>query len=116
MTNSTERLVAAGVSVAVIVRDGGVRVEVAGELDAMNADAFAAAVVMHCEPARCRVVIDAAGLDFIDSAGLRAFVRILGHVRGCGGDIAVRDPNPSVRRVLDITGFPTLPGATVSGD
>jgi anti-anti-sigma factor len=49
-----------------------------------------------------RLVFDLSGLDYLSSAGIRCFVRARKAVEPGGGTVAVVNPQPSVRKVLDI--------------
>jgi anti-sigma B factor antagonist len=51
------------------------------------------------------VIIDASGLEFCDSAGLSAFVRISNQLESHAGRLAIARPTVSVRRVLEVTGL-----------
>ena len=54
------------------------------------------------------IVIDLSGLDFIDSTGLGVLVGALKRARAGGGDVTLRGPQPSILKVLEITGLVTL--------
>ena len=49
-----------------------------------------------------RLVFDLSGLEYLSSAGIRCFVRARKVVEPGGGTVAVVNPQPSVRKVLDI--------------
>ena len=72
-----------------------------GELDLMHAAAVAAAlrVVAAREP---RIIVDLAGLQFIDASGIAALSRGRKHARNAGGDLLLAAPQRMVRRVLAI--------------
>ena len=50
------------------------------------------------------VVVDATGLNFIDSSGLRALLSAREQLEGAGVSLQVTDLSPAVERVLDMTG------------
>jgi anti-sigma B factor antagonist len=52
-----------------------------------------------------RVVIDAAGLGFIDSSAISELLRVRQVVVDNGGDVSIVNAGASVRRVLEITGL-----------
>jgi anti-anti-sigma factor len=106
-------MLGAGVAVSVRRQDGDVFVSVAGELDAYNALAFAGNVLTYCAQAPCQVIIDAAKLDFIDSAGIQGLMRILHEVHAGGGEVFVQAASESVHRILEITGFARMPAVHV---
>lgn len=72
-----------------------------GELDLMDAAAAAAAlgVVAAREP---RIIVDLAGLEFMDASGVAALSRGRKHARNAGGDLLLAAPQRQVRRVLAI--------------
>lgn len=85
-----------------------VTVFLSGELDLCTAPSFAEALVSaDADRANC-LVIDLAGLRFIDSSGLRELVVALKRRRGRGGEIVLRSPGPSTLRVLDMVGLSQL--------
>ena len=106
-------MVGSGVAVSVRRQDGDVFVTVAGELDAYNALAFAANVLGYCDDGPCHVIIDAAELDFIDSAGIQGLMRILHDVHAKDGEVTIRRATDSVDRILEVTGFARMPAVHV---
>jgi anti-anti-sigma factor len=49
-----------------------------------------------------RLVFDASGLDYLSSAGIRCFIRARKAIEPGGGSVAIVNPQPPVRKVLDI--------------
>jgi anti-sigma B factor antagonist len=82
--------------------DGYVIVALRGELDVLDAAGVAGALeaVTAREP---RVIVDLAGLDFIDASGLAALVSGWKHARHAGGDLLLAAPQLRVLRVLAAT-------------
>ena len=74
-----------------------------GELDLLDAGAVAAALgaVAGREP---RIIVDLAGLEFIDASGIAALSIGRRHARHAGGDLLLAAPQGLVRRVLAIIG------------
>ena len=73
-----------------------------GELDV--ADAAAVAAQLTDAAARDRVlIVDLAGLDYIDSSGLAALACARAHARQAGGDLLLAAPQRQVQRILAIT-------------
>ena len=72
-----------------------------GELDLMHAPAVAAGlgVIAAREP---RIIVDLAGLQFIDASGVAALSRGRRYARNAGGDLLLAAPQRMVRRVLAI--------------
>ena len=80
---------------------GYVVVALYGELDLVDAAAVAAALraVAAREP---RIIVDLAGLEFIDASGVAALSRGRRHARNAGGDLLLAAPQRRVQVVLAI--------------
>jgi anti-anti-sigma factor len=91
-------------SVGLSFRECGGHVVVAlrGELDLVDAAGVAAALlaVAGREP---NIVVDLAGLEFIDASGVAALARGRAHARHAGGDLLLAAPRQQVLRVLAVT-------------
>ena len=87
-----------------------------GELDLADVPAVEShliAAVAACGPS---VIVDMAGLEFIDCCGLGVLVRVLKWTRAGGGDMFLAAPPQHVRRILRLTAligvfplYPTVP-------
>jgi anti-sigma B factor antagonist len=83
-------------------RDGQVIVALRGVLDV--ADAVSVAAALTAVAARQRdIIIDLAGLEFIDSSGVAALVRGRRQARYAGGELLLAAPQQQVLRVLTLT-------------
>ena len=51
------------------------------------------------------LVLDMAGIEFVDSSGLGALVGCLKAARQAGGDLRIANVGPQVRMVLQLTGM-----------
>ena len=73
-----------------------------GELDLVDAVGVAAALaaVAAREP---QIIVDLAGLEFIDSSGVAALAHGRKQARNAGGDLLLAAPQQGVLRVLTIT-------------
>jgi anti-anti-sigma factor len=49
-----------------------------------------------------RLVFDLSRLEYLSSAGIRCFIRARKAIEAGGGKVAIVNPQPSVRKVLDI--------------
>jgi anti-sigma B factor antagonist len=80
---------------------GHVVIALRGELDLADAAAVASALgsVAAREP---RIIVDLAGLEFIDASGVAALSRGRQRARDAGGDLLLAAPQRQVRRVLAI--------------
>jgi anti-sigma B factor antagonist len=76
-------------------------IELAGELDLATAP-HVASVLDRMMVIPDHIVIEAGGLTFIDSTGLRLLLRVSDLV---GGRVELRDAGLQVRRLLEITGM-----------
>jgi len=82
--------------------DGQVIVALRGVLDV--ADAVSVAAALTAVAARERdIIIDLAGLEFIDSSGVAALVRGRRQARHAGGELLLAAPQQQVLRVLTLT-------------
>jgi anti-sigma B factor antagonist len=82
--------------------DGHTVVALRGELDLADAAAVAAALTGIAARAP-GIIVDLAGLEFIDSCGVAALARGRRQARQDGGDLMLAAPQQKVRRVLAIT-------------
>jgi anti-sigma B factor antagonist len=82
--------------------DGRVIASLRGELDVADAASVAAALIAVAASHR-EIIIDLAGLEFIDSSGLAALVRVRKHARHAGGDLLLAAPQRQVLQVLTLT-------------
>ena len=83
---------------------------VSGELDMAAADDFRAFAASVVDPTR-EVVLDMADLEFIDSAGMRAILRMAETV--CPHGLVLRWPQDNVLRALELLGVETIAGIRV---
>jgi anti-sigma B factor antagonist len=80
-------------------RDGHLLITLRGELDLVDADAVATAL-MAAADGEPRIVVYLARLDFIDVTGVAALVRARKHARRAGGDLLLAAPRPQMMRLL----------------
>ena len=91
-------------AVAVDGAGGGVRtLRPTGELDIGTAPKLESALLEGREPGD-RVVLDLAGLEFIDSTGLRVIVHAVAAAANDGWELRLRQGGRAVRRVFEISG------------
>ena len=74
-----------------------------GELDAFTVSQFRQALAELASTPR--LLIDMAGVPFVDSAGLGALIGGIRRSREMGGDVAVSCSRPTLTRLLRTTGF-----------
>lgn len=80
-------------------------VSVRGELDVADAPGVASHLITAAAVYGSWVIVDLAGLHFIDAAGLGVLVRALARARRSGGDLPLAAPQGPVRTVLTATGL-----------
>jgi anti-sigma B factor antagonist len=94
--------------------DGQALVALRGELDVLEAASVAAALVAVVARVP-EIIIDLAGLEFIDSSGAAALVLARKEARRAGGDLLLVAPQEQVLQFLNVTGlidaFPVLASA-----
>lgn len=76
-----------------------------GRLDSTNAADTEAQILAQIEAGRPRIVVDASGLDYLSSAGLRVFLVVAKRVKAAGGALALHSLTDHVREVFEISGF-----------
>lgn len=75
---------------------------VSGEIDAHTAPSLATAMAAAD---RTDLTLDLAGVEFIDSSGLRVLIEAHRRASDTGGALRLTKPSDSVRRLLDISGL-----------
>src|SRR6476660_3877928 len=74
----------------------------AGRLDSTTATELEAVLDRVLKKAPPRLVFDLSKLEYLSSAGIRCFVRARKALEPGGGKVAIVNPQPPVRKVLDI--------------
>jgi anti-sigma B factor antagonist len=97
-------------------RGGTPLVEVFGDVDVATSAEFRAALLEALDRGNGTLVVDFAGLDFIDSSGLGVLVGTLKRARERGGSVRIEHPAPSARKILAITGLLELFGLEDDGE
>jgi anti-sigma B factor antagonist len=80
-------------------------VALCGELDLLDTSDVAAHLIAAVAAYGPSIIVDLAGLKFIDSCGLGVLVRALRWTRESGGDLSLAAPRRQVRQVLRSTGL-----------
>jgi anti-sigma B factor antagonist len=89
-----------------VVHDGVVtRIVPVGEIDMASANTFetVAGQVLLAHPER--IELDLAGVEFIDSSGLRSIVQLRGRAQLDSIEVCVTGLSPAAERVLELTGL-----------
>jgi len=78
-------------------------IALAGRLDSSTAPELEAVLDRVLKNARLpRLVFDLSKLEYLSSAGIRCFIRARKAIEPGGGKVAIVNPQPAVRKVLDI--------------
>jgi anti-sigma B factor antagonist len=88
--------------------DGETVVSAAGELDVNTAPDLREQLARLIADGTRLVVVDLSEVSFVDSTALSVLVSALKRLRQANGDLELASPNPSVRRVFEITGLTRL--------
>lgn len=83
-------------------------VAAAGAIDSKTAPELEKALLKLLGEKKREIVLDLARLDYVASAGLRVFVMVGKRLQADGGRLALCSVNPSVMKVLEVSGFVTL--------
>jgi len=82
--------------------DGGVKFELAGEVDMHNSPGVRDHLLEAAERKAPLVVVDLARVEYIDSSGLATLVECLQHMAGYGGKLALVGATKPTRDVFSI--------------
>lgn len=84
------------------------RVAVIGELDIATAPKFINTISDLTRDGIRAIEVNCGAVEFLDSAGVRALVVSRNEASKLGAHLAVVEPSPPVRRVLEMTGLAPL--------
>ena len=88
--------------------EGTALVELVGELEVVSVEEFSVRMADLDGGGRSHVVIDVAGITFIDSSGINALIRAVRSVEARGGTAVLASPSAVAQRVFAITRLPEL--------
>jgi len=100
--------VPATVELTVSEREGETVLSASGELDVNTAPELREHLSRLINGGARQITVDLAEVSFVDSTALSVLVSALKRLRHADGDLALASPNPSVRRVFEITGLTRL--------
>jgi anti-anti-sigma factor len=95
-------------SVAASFVDGQVVLSLRGEVDILSAPEFGAFFETMIDRGHRSVVLDLAGLRFMDASGLAVIARGADRLEVMGGALTIRTPIAMIGHMLEITGFARL--------
>lgn len=90
---------------SILEQDGNMVAILEGRLDAVAAQETEKAMQPLCECEGKDIIIDCTHLEYISSAGLRIFLRILQNAQEKGQQVFIKNINDTVRAVFAMTGF-----------
>ena len=85
--------------------DGAVVYALEGEIDMGGADALHRRIVGLAASPTGDIVLDMAGVSFVDSSGLRSLITARDAVVAAGHGFRLRGASPEVRRLLELVGL-----------
>ena len=100
--------VPATVELTVSEREGETVLSASGERDVNTAPELREHLSRLINGGARQITVDLAEVSFVDSTALSVLVSALKRLRQADGDLALASPNPSVRRVFEITGLTRL--------
>lgn len=86
-------------------RDGSLIVSPSGRLDSVNAAAFDRHLASVIQRGDTRLIIDLAGLEYISSIGLSAFLSAAKKIKAANGKMVLTGMNDRIRLVFEMSGF-----------
>ena len=79
-----------------------------GRIDSTNADQFQQDIASLMEGEKPDIDIDCTNMTYTSSQGLRVFLLLQKSVMARDGKMVLRNMNPPVKEVFDITGFSNI--------
>ena len=100
--------------VVTVVEDTGRHLHLAvhGEIDLISARSLVTIVDLAIDGAN-QVILDLAGVSFMDSQGISALVLIARVARDHGSELVLTGARPTVARLLEVTGVDRVVGLSV---
>jgi anti-anti-sigma factor len=96
----------------IVIREdeaGGVLVvTLAGRVDSNASTELETQLIGRLTARDTRLVLDLQGVEYISSAGLRVFLRLLNKLREAKGDLVLCSMAESVREVFELAGFMSI--------
>ncbi len=92
-----------GTQLSVDANDAGF--DLNGEIDAHTAPDLESALSERLATGASTVVLDIAGVTFMDSSGLRVVIAATETARAAGGDLVLDGPQSTVQRLIEVSGL-----------
>ena len=94
--------------ITIIKQDNKTLVTLNGRIDTTNVDKFQKDLFPLMEEENPDIDIDCSGMTYTSSQGLRMFLLLQKSVIARHGKMLMRNMNPQVKEVFDITGFSNI--------
>ena len=91
-------------STKVVKSEGATTIYVQGEIDMVTAGRLRDAIEPHMGPKQT-IILDFAGVEFMDSQCLAVLVQARGTLTADGGSLLLRNPSQVAHRLLTLTGI-----------
>jgi anti-anti-sigma factor len=91
-------------AIACAIDNGTASLSLEGELDLANASALEERLSELEDSGSTQLTVDLAGLDFIDSTGLRVLLQASARAQERGHELILRPAPATVQRVFEVTG------------
>ena len=95
-----------GAGVEIIKRNGGITAVISGEIGHFEASEIR--IRIDAELERLMLILDMSGVSFMDSSGIGLILGRQRIMESFGGGVAVKNPSPSVRRIIQVAGLSRL--------
>jgi len=83
-------------------------VKIVGRLDTTTTADFQQAIQVLMEGENPEITVDCSEMDYTSSQGLRSFLVLQKSVNARHGSLVLKDMQPQVKEVFDITGFSSI--------
>lgn len=104
---ASEHAGAENLTVSAAARDGDLIIDLRGEVDDVSAPHLWSCLEIELGQGPPRVILDLSKVSFLSSAGVSVIIRLLRQMSATEGDLVIKSPSPTARRVLDVTGLTT---------
>lgn len=82
--------------------------EIIGRINDDNANQLAQSLNNAISEGRHHLVLDLSGVEYMNSAGLRALVNLFKHVERVGGTLTIANPSSRVKTLFELVGLDSV--------
>lgn len=83
-------------------------IKLIGKLDIVGVNQIDVEFSGYCSGEKPLVIVDLSGVDFMASIGIRMLTMNAKSIATRGGKLALLNPSPEVKEILEITGIPAV--------